>query len=269
MNREYKAKKAVFFDIDGTLYDRQDPRLVPESAKKAIQLLQKNGHLAIICTGRCDCMVEEYLRNLQFDGYIFGCGTNLVFNNEELVYEKLPTDKIKRLMNICKKHEAVPIFEGKYELYVPDEKTSIDGGLVYRFYSQFIKLSPLVDEQIEVSKMMARMMNRTPKTLEAFYKDLEDEGMQIFDHGDALEMVEKGYGKDAGIERLINELGIKKENTIAFGDSPNDLSMLDYVETGIAMGNAKEEVLDSCIYKTDAVYEDGIYRACEKLGLFK
>ena len=56
---DYSGKKAVFFDIDGTLYDRTDKRQVPESTKNAIRLLQENGHLAIICTGRCDCAVKR------------------------------------------------------------------------------------------------------------------------------------------------------------------------------------------------------------------
>jgi hypothetical protein len=267
VNNNYKGKKAVFFDIDGTLYDRLDERQVPQSTKDAIRLLQENGHLALICTGRCDCMVEDYLRTLNFDGYIFGCGTNIVFEGEELFYQTMPQEQIERMIKFCEKYEAIPILEGKHRLYIPNEG-SLDHGETYRFYKSFFvkDVFPLTDEPVEISKMMARFVERTPEKIEAFNKEVSDE-MDVFDHGKGFEMVPKGFSKASGIKHLIEMLGIKKEDTYAFGDSQNDLSMLTYVGTGIAMGNGMEDVLKACKIRTDKLYDDGIYNACKKIGL--
>ena len=43
-------KKAVFFDIDGTLWDFN--MNIPESTKKALKELRKNGYYAFLCSGR-------------------------------------------------------------------------------------------------------------------------------------------------------------------------------------------------------------------------
>ena len=43
-------KKAVFFDIDGTLWDFK--MNIPESTKKALKELRKNGYYAFLCSGR-------------------------------------------------------------------------------------------------------------------------------------------------------------------------------------------------------------------------
>ena len=44
------TKKAVFFDIDGTLVNFRGQ--MPQSAKKALLELQRNGHKIILCSGR-------------------------------------------------------------------------------------------------------------------------------------------------------------------------------------------------------------------------
>ena len=58
-----------------------------------------------------------------------------------------------------------------------------------------------------------------------------------------------------------------REDSIAIGDGPNDLQMMEYAGVGVAMGNAKEEVKKLADMVTSDVAEDGIYHAFEKLGL--
>ena len=67
------------------------------------------------------------------------------------------------------------------------------------------------------------------------------------------ELVPLGYSKASGIEYIINYLNIPLKNTYAIGDSTNDLSMLQYVETSIAMGNSNPEIFDLVSFKTTSV----------------
>ncbi|MBQ1370308.1 MAG: HAD hydrolase family protein, partial [Clostridia bacterium] len=55
---------------------------------------------------------------------------------------------------------------------------------------------------------------------------------------------------------------------IVFGDALNDLSMFIDEWTCVAMGNACPELKAKADFVTTDVEEDGIYRACEALGLF-
>ena len=54
----------------------------------------------------------------------------------------------------------------------------------------------------------------------------------------------------------------------AFGDSENDIELLQAAGTGVAVGNAMEETKQAADYVTDDIWHDGIYKACEALGLF-
>ena len=51
------------------------------------------------------------------------------------------------------------------------------------------------------------------------------------------------------------------------GDGYNDLEMLQFVEIGVAMGNAVDGLETVADYVTDAVDRDGIYKAMKHLGL--
>ena len=81
------------------------------------------------------------------------------------------------------------------------------------------------------------------------------------------EMMPKGISKADGIRILLEELDIPLCNTYAFGDGPNDLEMLQYVQYGTAMGNAEEVVLQTAKYRTEGIWEDGVARALERYGL--
>ena len=80
-------KKAVFFDIDGTLWDRQ--MHVPESTVNAIRRLRENGSYAFICSGRTrsNISTKELMEAVGFDGIIAGCGTHIEYQGKT-VFEK-------------------------------------------------------------------------------------------------------------------------------------------------------------------------------------
>ena len=81
------------------------------------------------------------------------------------------------------------------------------------------------------------------------------------------EVVPKGISKATGIEKVCEMLLIDKEDTIGFGDSANDVSMLACVNTSVAMGSGNPILFDKVTLVTDGVMEDGIAHAIEKLGL--
>ena len=52
------------------------------------------------------------------------------------------------------------------------------------------------------------------------------------------DIVAKGIRKQKGIDEIIRHFGIGQEETMAFGDGGNDISMLRHAAIGVAMGNA-------------------------------
>ena len=60
----------------------------------------------------------------------------------------------------------------------------------------------------------------------------------------------KRVNKATAINSILDEWKLDKNEIIAFGDSNNDLEMLDYVGVGVAMGNASDNVKNQSDYVT-------------------
>ena len=86
-------KKAVFFDIDGTLYDHETG--ISDSTKEGIARLKENGHYAFICTGRSMAAVfDPELLGMGFDGIVAGCGTYVKLGEELLLNAEISQEKL-------------------------------------------------------------------------------------------------------------------------------------------------------------------------------
>ena len=83
----------------------------------------------------------------------------------------------------------------------------------------------------------------------------------------AVDIIAKKGGKVAGIQAFLEKYGISREETMAFGDGENDMEMLEFVQVGVAMGNAEDCVKKIADYVTDTVDDDGIEKALIDLGL--
>jgi Cof subfamily protein (haloacid dehalogenase superfamily) len=78
-----------------------------------------------------------------------------------------------------------------------------------------------------------------------------------------------GIDKSVGIEKMNALYGITQEETMAFGDGGNDISMIRYAGIGVAMGNAEEKVKQSADYVTSSVDDDGIGAALRHFGIIE
>jgi len=81
-----------------------------------------------------------------------------------------------------------------------------------------------------------------------------------------IEIANKEISKLTGIKTLLANSypDLSLENCIAFGDNYNDIEMLNAVKVGVAVENAKEEVLAIANDITDTNHNDGVAKAIEK-----
>ena len=82
-----------------------------------------------------------------------------------------------------------------------------------------------------------------------------------------IDIIPKGGGKSAGIQKFLDEHGLDRTQIMAFGDGENDIDMLQFAGIGVAMGNAGEAVKAAADYVTSPVDEDGIENALRHFGL--
>ena len=86
-----------------------------------------------------------------------------------------------------------------------------------------------------------------------------------FDHN--LEIGGATTSKADALRQMGKLLGIRQDEMMAIGDSPNDIAMLLESGTPVAVGNAKPEVKEIAKYIAPTNHEDGVADAIEKFVL--
>ena len=110
-----KDTKVVFFDIDGTIYLYGEG--VPEDTLEAIRQLRKNGHIAVLCTGRTTAMIFPEITDIGFDGIIAGAGTYAEYKGKELYRYILQEDIAKEVIKTMRECGIMAIPEGIEHIY--------------------------------------------------------------------------------------------------------------------------------------------------------
>lgn len=261
-------KKAIFFDIDGTLHS---PMVgIPASAKEGIRRLKENGHLVFVCTGRSKAMLLEELKSMEFDGIIAGAGTYVEYDGRELYRYDMDEEETMNISLKLREFGLIPVPEGHDIFYIEEEsRWTKEYKKVYdHFYYNVggkVETMPPGDKGIKAAKISAVISEGSD--LDGAREYFEGEYL-VVSHGNIiLELIPKGFSKAEGIRLILEKIGISKENTYGFGDSMNDYEMLDYVNYGVAMGNSDERLMSVASYVTDTVENDGVYKALEKLEL--
>lgn len=84
-------------------------------------------------------------------------------------------------------------------------------------------------------------------------------------YGSAIEVVDAWASKGSALAWLCDRLGIAREQSVAFGDSPNDLEMIRAAGDGVAVGNACEALLAEADHVTATNAESGFATYLEAL----
>ena len=265
MNQE---KSIVFFDIDGTIFEMG--KGTPDSTRTAIRLLKENGHIPVVCSGRPKATLFPEILDLGFSGIIGGAGAYVEFQGEVLrsvlLKQPLQGGTVRKL----EKRECCVVLEGpEYISYRGDGESGKYFRVLERLHREYPdRVKEMEEDSDRASKMTIFYYEeeRFPALEKAFALG-EHFTLACYERAAFVEMMPKGINKADGIQVLLKHLKLPISCTYAFGDGPNDLEMLQYVQYGTAMGNAEQNVLKAASYRTEGIWEDGVYRALKRYGL--
>lgn len=257
--------KILFFDIDGTIWNEKNE--ICDSTIEAIRLARKKGHKAFLCSGRSRAYINNpTLLDIGFDGIVSACGMMVEYQDEVIFYQKLDNDIVEATINEVRRHGCKPILEGVDYLYMDYDEFEGDyyGDKLRRELGQNIVQIKDTWGKWETCKISC---DTTGVDMDACRKTLDDKFELIIHSPSVVEMVPKGYSKGTGIIKVCELLGKDVRDTIAFGDSPNDIEMLKTAGMAVVMGNGDSYVKTLADYVTTSVEKDGIWTACRYLGL--
>lgn len=257
--------KIVFFDIDDTLYDQN--KSIPASTEEAIHRLQNKGVLTAIATGRSPFMFRNLRDQLGIHSFVSFNGSYVVYE-DSTVYTKPLTDSTLHAL-VTRTRELGWSFAS-----VNDQSIKLDGHANEKAKESIESLKlpmpfPEIDahfiENHEVYQGLifygkhddARFLQQSPF----------DEFRYVRWHEYGVDVIPNRGSKAEGIKQLLKKMDLTPDDACAFGDGNNDIEMLSYVGTGVAMGNAVDEAKKSADFVTTPVHQDGIYNGLKHIGL--
>lgn len=259
--------KAVFFDIDGTLVPFGDHD-IPQEVKNAIRTLRDKGIKVFIATGRHANWIDN-IGDTKFDGYVtVNGGMSLLSDKKTIIYtHPIATDDIHRLIE---SYKAMPL---EFCLVPADGDIFISGINDYAAKAcKLINIPPIPIKPLEcingkdVVQMMAFGEEKDwsdPTLYSAILKNCDATSWNPY----FCDIVPKGSCKSIGIDRMLEYFDIPLNQTLAFGDGDNDISMIKHCHIGIAMGNASDNVKSVADYITTDVRNHGVVEALKHIGL--
>ncbi len=252
--------KAVFFDIDGTLISFKTHE-IPKSTIEAIKELQAKGIKTILATGRSINSID-HIKFLDFDGYItFNGGYCLTKDLEVLHRKPIDARDIESVLAYAKEKALSFSFMSEREITIHDVTPEIAG--MYAHLN--LPVPKLVDmEKVDTGSILQTNIFLGPEEEQEFMEKVMPNSLSSRWTPLFADVNPKGLSKKVGIDIFCKHFGVELEETMAFGDGGNDITMLKHVKVGVAMGNANPEVKEISDYVTDDVDDDGIWNALKK-----
>ena len=275
------TRKAIFLDVDGTLID--DYGRVPDSAVRAVGEARRNGHLVFLCTGRSMVELSPGVLEVGFDGFVVASGAYVQVGSDVLEHKRLTPEAVRHLAAYFDARGGGYYFQANDGVYASPQARDLLGSIV----TAAVAADPAFDEvdhgllryvdtiivdsdpyTMPITKAIYFYAGATLDEIRAEFTDFEVVPSSVTVFGtSAGEMMIPGVHKASGIDVLLHHVGIDLADTIAIGDSYNDLEMLEHVAVGIAMGDAPRAVKDIADEVTTSTTEDGIHFAFVRHGL--
>lgn len=258
-------KKLISFDVDMTLLDHAD-YTIPKSALKAIELLKKAGNIVAVATGRdmANHHGKPIADIINPDAMIELNGTKVTIGEKTLYRHYFDKGLLRRLADFCmKKGYAIGVTIGDDDYYFNQKIIdSYDRKYWGGSFRNFKNPEDLFSMDIGTLAYVGEIEGAYD--IEKNFSELKCPAFAAV-HG--ADIIERGNSKAEGLKRLCDYYGINLADTVAFGDSYNDIEIISEAGIGVAMGNAIEELKNAADFITDEVGKDGVYNACVMLGL--
>lgn len=255
-------KKAVFFDIDGTLIDAPHGKPhISDASRTAIERLKKEGHYVFIASGRPFGFIDPKLVEVGFDGYVQMNGA-VVTVHDDIIYEKsMPYETVKELRRMAEEAGADYDLQTPTCIYIQPRFEKLIA--FYRWVQVpegYWKHDFHPDDVKSVYKMefATKSDQYDPALFERLTSLPDMTGVCDPNHGANLEIYSKLETKGTGILHALEYLGIPVEHSYAFGDGINDIEMMQTVGHPLVMGNAAKELLPLAEIVLPAVGEEGV-----------
>lgn len=263
--------RLIALDLDGTLLNSKKELSPANDA--ALRKAHAEGAEIVLATGRFYGALPELLRTLPYVRYYLTVNGAKLCDRQtgRVLYQaEIPWAQAVAIMEYF---ETLPVI---YDCYLGDAAymsaallAQADAYAHNDFYSQMMRLRHPVPElraylrerKTDVQKTMCLFRPEDMALRETLLRSLPGKfpGTVVTSSiPNNIEFNHENATKGAALCALADHLGISQEETLAFGDDYNDISMLQAAGVGVAMKNAFDAVKKAADAVTESCDRDGV-----------
>ncbi len=257
------AYKLIAIDLDDTLLTHDGS--INDRASAAIEKAVTKGIIVVLCTGRTQKGAQRFYDDLGLDSLLITTGGAEIFDGagNALYTKNLDPHIAKRLLEFA---YSRGIHANVY----------VNGDIVFRERNSFtdayeqragytgIVVPDLLERELITPKVL---YFASEDILRGVREDVEKEFPQLTivrSYSTFLEFQDAGVNKGSALEYVADQYGVKRNETIAIGDTEIDIPMLKYAGLGVAVENgdagAKQAADIVCASNDEGGVADVIYK---------
>lgn len=266
--------KLIIMDIDGTLTNND--KIITKKTKDALIRAQEAGAKLVLASARPTSGLIDFSKELKMDengGFLISFNGAKVVNcqtNEVLFDETMSVEDGQAVLEHLKKFDVKTMIDKGNYLYVNDVfdnevyfKGKFMNLIQYEARAGKFKLCEIDDLAAFANFPLNKILiGGKTEYLKENYDNIvgpfKDTLSCMFTSEVYIEFTAKGIDKGNALSKVLVPMGYKPEEMIAFGDSQNDISMLEFAGVGVAMDNAADEVKAIADKITLSNEDDGI-----------
>ena len=255
-------------DLDETLLNSEHE--ISARNLRAVNAIRELGVKVVVASGRMHESALPYVRQLGLETPIISYNGAMVKEVESgavWMQQQIPSEYANIVMDFCR--------ERKLQLnYYLNDKLHTES------YTNWLKLyhgrtkapleiNPNFYEDLRDKPPIKLIIVDTPEytsSLVSYFREIFGEEIYVTKSTDEyLEFMPKRANKGSALALVAERFGISAEETIAFGDSYNDIPMLEWAGLSVAVANAKADVRAMAKKITSSNDEEGVGKALEEI----
>lgn len=257
--------RLIALDLDGTLFGA-DLRISPRS-RAALAAARRAGMHVTLASGRAFRAMAPWVRELDIVAPVISYQGAVVTeprSGRRQFERTLSLDLVEEAVDFARRRDLSLTVYADDTIYVEAKRHS-DAyyerwfGLPWRVVPDLRRALPeppikflLIGEPAELDAAQPDLARRLGRRVEV-----------LRSHEEFLEGLAPGVTKGAALAWVAERLGVRREETVAFGDAGNDRAMIEWAGLGVAMGNGSDEVKAVADLVAPPVDEDGVAQVLE------
>ena len=255
--------KLIATDMDGTLLD--DNKQLPKNFDNVVRRLFDKNIRFVISSGRSYCTLKDQFSDY-LDDMTFICdnGAYVVDKGKLLSVSVLPDETVKEVVRFCQDNDLMVLLCGRNGTW-NNAKNESQNKEVRSYYINQVNMEDLtlVDDDIFKIAIFEESGIENDGYIKLEERFGDDFNVQLSGKY-WVDIMNKGVTKGTALRTIENRIGVKYEETMAFGDYLNDVDMLNNSYYSFAMSNAHESIKKVANFMTGSNNDNSVMKEIEK-----